>query len=171
MGKTIELRRHTSNDGDVLTSDGIAEAVEIGSTLTGPYDLAVSSGAQRATQTAACFLAALGTRVSGGVVVDEGFRSENEDRWREIYAETKKGDLGSFLEADRSFVESEAQAFVEALRRVADRTPDGGSALVVGHSPMLEAAVWGATGTLIAPLGKGEGVVVECSGDAFTIRG
>lgn len=168
--KTIELRRHTSNDGDVLSPEGIADAVRIGSTLTGSYDVVVSSGAQRATQTAACFLAGSGARVPGGVVVDERFRSRREDRWREIYAQTKRGDLAAFIEADPSFVETEAEDFALALRRTAERTPEGGCALVVGHSPMLEAAVWAVTGRFVGPLSKGEGVRLAYTDNAFTIR-
>jgi hypothetical protein len=46
------------------------------------------------------------------------------------------------------------------LRQVLDAVPDGGRALVVGHSPTNEAAVLGLTGQMVAPLGKGEGVLV-----------
>jgi hypothetical protein len=43
--------------------------------------------------------------------------------------------------------------------------PDGARALVVGHSPTNEAAVLGLTGSLVAPLGKGDGVrVIEKDG-------
>jgi hypothetical protein len=48
---------------------------KIGARLRGGYDLLVSTGAQRATQTLACFLAALGERVAGGVVVEAGLPS------------------------------------------------------------------------------------------------
>lgn len=168
MTKTLELRRHAASDDDVLTSEGVEAAVRIGPTL-GPYDLVVSSGAQRATQTAACFLAGSRALVQGGVVVDEGFRSENEDRWREIYSDTRKGDLEAFLVADYAFVSSEARRFVEALRRVATHMPEGGRALVVGHSPMLEAAVWGATETAIPALGKGQAVVLRFGDGEFSL--
>jgi broad specificity phosphatase PhoE len=170
MAKTIELRRHTANDGDILTAEGVAEAVRIGATLRGPYDLVVSSGAQRATQAAACFLAGMGARVAGGVVIDEGIRSAAEDRWRAIYSTTKDGSLDVFIGADFEFVDGEARRFAEALRRVAGHVPDGGRALIVGHSPMLEAAVWGVTETIITPLAKGEGVTLVLSGDAFSVR-
>ena len=80
MGREIELRRHTDADGDVLTAEGVAAALETGARLQGGYQLAVSSGAQRATQTLACFLAALGRQVPGGVVVEPGLRSQVEDR-------------------------------------------------------------------------------------------
>jgi hypothetical protein len=47
-----------------------------------------------------------------------------------------------------------------ALRRVFDALPDGGRALVVGHSPTNEAAVLGLVGEIVKPISKGEGVVV-----------
>ena len=168
MAKTIELRRHTANDGDVLTAEGVADAVRIGRGLKGP-DIVVTSGAQRATQAAACFLAGMGAEVPGGVVIDEGFRSLFEDRWRAIYAETKRGDLEAFLLADRAFVEGEARRFRGALERVVSHTPDDGRALVVGHSPMLEAAVWGVTQTAIPALGKGRAVSLVYADGTFTL--
>lgn len=151
---TIELRRHTANEGDALTPAGAQAAIEIGRTLHGPYGLVVSSGAERATQAAECFVP------GGDVVVEEGFRSLNEDRWREIYAATGRGDLQAFIDTDADFVRSESDRFVGALKRAADRMSDGGRALVVGHSPMIEATVWAATGEIIDPLGKGDGVVL-----------
>ena len=53
MAKYVELRRHTDNEADMLTPEGVRAAVEIGSHLAGSYDLLVSTGAQRATQTLA----------------------------------------------------------------------------------------------------------------------
>jgi broad specificity phosphatase PhoE len=76
MAKEIELRRHTDSDRDVLTQEGVQEALELGKALRGGYRLLVSSGAQRATQTLACFACALGERVPGGAVVESGMRSE-----------------------------------------------------------------------------------------------
>jgi len=165
MTRQIELRRHTDNDGDYLTADGIGAALEVGSKLEGAYDLMISSGAQRATQTLACFLAATGMRVDAGVVVDERFRSEDEDRWRRAYKEAGPGDLESFRRVDPEWVEAESRRFGEALRDAFARLPDGGRALVVGHSPMNEAAVFGLTGEVIEPLSKGGGVLVSATDD------
>ena len=100
MAKYVELRRHTDNDGDVLTPDGVRAAIEIGARLTGGYDLLVSTGAQRATQTLACFLSGLGEKVSQGVVVEPGLRSAVEDRWRAAYEKAGSGDLSALREAD-----------------------------------------------------------------------
>ena len=76
MARFVELRRHTDNDSDVLTAEGIAAALRLGSGLAGGYRVAVSTGAQRATQTIGCLLAALGQPVPDGVVVAAGLRYE-----------------------------------------------------------------------------------------------
>ena len=75
MARFVELRRHTNSDGDVLTDQGVAAALRIGAGLTGGYPLGVSTGAQRATQTLACLLAALAQPVPSGVIVEPGLRS------------------------------------------------------------------------------------------------
>src|SRR5919106_3146944 len=118
MAKYIELRRHTDADGDVLTSDGVGAAIEIGSRLAGGYDLFVSTGAQRATQTLACFLAGLGEKVPQGVVVEPGLRSDVEDRWRAAYETAGSGALEALREADPGLVEAESPPLAAAPRRV-----------------------------------------------------
>ena len=165
MGREIELRRHTDNEDDVLTAEGVEAALEIGARLRGGYHVAVSTGAQRATQTLACFLAALGQQVPGGVVVEAGLRSDVEDRWRAAYQKAGSGELGALREADPELVAEDSERLGAALRRVLDRLPDGGRALVVGHSPTNEAAVLGLTGEIVAPLAKGAGVLVVADGD------
>ena len=160
MAKYVELRRHTDADGDVLTPEGVQAAIQIGSRLTGDYDLLVSTGAQRATQTLACFLAGIGEKVRQGVVVEPGLRSRVEDRWREAYEKAGSGDLPALREADPELVEEDSTALGSALRRVLDALPDGGRALVAGHSPTNEAAVLGLTGEIVGPISKGDGVLV-----------
>jgi hypothetical protein len=170
MTRTIELRRHTDNDGDVLTSDGVRAALEIGSGLSGGYELAVSTGAQRATQTLACFLAALGEKVPGGVVVEPALRSQVEDRWRAAYERAGSGSLEALQGADPQLVAEDSAALGAALRAVLERLTDGGRALVVGHSPTNEAAVLGLTGQAVPPLGKGAGVLVIAEGEGFRVE-
>ncbi len=151
MARYVELRRHTDADGDVLTQEGARAATEIGARLDGGYDLLVSTGAQRATQTLACFLAALGERVPGGVVVEAGLRSWKEERWRKAYEKAGSGALEAMRAADPEFVEADSAALGAALGRVLDALPGGGRALVVGHSPTNEAAVLGLTGEIVGP--------------------
>ena len=170
MGREIELRRHTDADGDVLTADGVTAALEIGARLRGGYQLAVSTGAQRATQTLACFLAALGEQVPGGVVVEPGLRSQVEDRWRAAYQKAGSGALGALREADPELVAEDSERLGAALRRVFDALPDGGRALVAGHSPTNEAAVLGLTGEIVAPLAKGAGVRVVAGDDGNQVE-
>jgi broad specificity phosphatase PhoE len=170
MAKEIELRRHTDSDGDALTETGVQAALEIGANLRGGYDLLVSSGAQRATQTLACFACALGERVPGGTVVESGLRSEVEDRWREAYQHAGSGELGALRSADPELVEEDSAALSAGLRRVLDRMPEGGRALIVGHSPTNEAAVLGLTGTLVEPMAKGAGVLVVVDGEDMRVE-
>jgi broad specificity phosphatase PhoE len=158
--KSIELRRHTDSDGDYLTTDGVKAALEIGRRLTRPYQVMISSGAQRATQTLACFLAAMSGTIDEGVKVDDRFRSEDEDRWKRAYKEAGAGDLASFKKVDPDFVEDESKRFAHALRDTFAVLSDDGRALVVGHSPMNEAAVYGLSGEAIEPMSKGAGVLV-----------
>src|SRR5213080_91423 len=170
VAREIELRRHTDADKDVLTAEGVAAALEIGARLRGGYHLAVSTGAQRATQTLACFLAALGQRVPGGVVVEPGLRSQVEDRWRAAYRKAGSGALGALREADSELVAEDSERLGAALRRVLDGLPDGGCALVVGHSPTNEAAVLGLTGEIVAPVAKGAGVLVVAVDGGYQVE-
>jgi hypothetical protein len=165
MARFVELRRHTDNDGDVLTGEGVAAALRLGAGLAGGYRVAVSTGAQRATQ-----MAALGQPVPGGVVVEAGLRSQREDRWRAIAGEAGGGDLAAMRSVDPGFVDEEAAALGAALGRVLERLTDGERALAVGHSPTNEAAVLGLTGELVAPLAKGAGVLVVAAEDGFRVE-
>jgi broad specificity phosphatase PhoE len=170
MARYVELRRHTDNDGDALTEEGVRAALEIGRTLAGGYALLVSTGAQRATQTLACFAAMLREPVPGGAVVEPGLRSRVEDRWREAYQRAGSGDLAALRDADAALVREDSAVLGAALRRVLDRLPEGGKALAVGHSPTNEAAVLGLTGAIIEPLGKGAGVLVVDEGDRTRVE-
>jgi broad specificity phosphatase PhoE len=170
MARFVELRRHTDNDGDVLTDDGVEAALRIGAGLAGGYRLGVSSGAQRATQTLACLLAALGQPVPGGVIVEPGLRSEREDDWREAYRRAGSGALEALRAADPGLVAEDSAVLGAALGRVLGRLGDGERALAVGHSPTNEAAVLGLTGAIVAPLGKGAGVLVVADGDRFRVE-
>jgi phosphohistidine phosphatase SixA len=169
VGREIELRRHTDADGDILTAEGVGAALAIGARLRGGYHLAVSTGAQRATQTLACFLAALGQHVPAGVVVEPGLRSQVEDRWRAAYEEAGSGALEALREADPELVARDSERLGAALRRVVEGLPDGGRALVVGHSPTNEAAVLGLTGEIVPPVAKGAGVRVVVGDDGYQL--
>ena len=115
--------------------------------------------------------------------------SENADRLAEAFAtdpwngdkvqlfnmldrpvmESGGGGLEDFMKLDRPLVEEEAALFGSALRRVFDALPGGGRALIVGHSPMHEVAVYGLTGSVVPPISKGAGVLVVQDGDQFQL--
>lgn len=156
----VEVRRHTDNDGDQLTPEGIAAAEEIGrSQLHTPYDVFVSSGAGRATQMLEILRAAAG-EPDVPIVTEPGLRSAVEDRWRESARAAGDSDIEAIRKVDPDLVEKETQQLGAALRRVVQHVPDGGRAMVIGHSPTNEAAVMGVSGHHVPPMGKGQGVLL-----------
>lgn len=167
----LELRRHTDNDADALTPDGIAAAEAIGrNRLNPPYAAFVSTGAGRATQMLEILRRAAG-QTDQAIIEAPGLRSSVEDRWREAARSAGMGaDLEAIRVVDPELVEKESQMLGLALRQVVNDLPDGGRALVVGHSPTHEAAVFGLTGELVPPLSKGQGVLLTEHDDAFTVQ-
>lgn len=157
----VELLRHTDNDGDKLTYQGIAAAEAIGrERLTPPYALFGSTGASRATEMVEILRRIVGQE---DVPITEvrGLRSSVEDRWRTAAkAAGKDADVEAIRTLDPDLVERETMLLGSALRGVFDAMPEGGRALVVGHSPTNEAAVLGLAAEVVGPLGKGEGVLI-----------
>lgn len=170
MARFVELRRHTDNEGDALTTRGVSDALDIGSRLSGGYSLAASSGAQRATQTLACFLAALAEPIPGGVIVETRLRSDVEERWRSAYSVAGAGDLESLRTADPELVSADSARLATGLGAVLALLEHGEMALAVGHSPTNEAAVFGLTGTDIDPMAKGEGVLVIAEANGIRVE-
>ena len=169
MVRFLELRRHTDNDGDGLSPEGIVAAVTLGQTLTGDYAAVWTSGAQRATQTAACLIAGLGQPVPRGVIVETGLRSQNEDEWRAAYRTAGAGDFESLRRVAPQFVDRESEVLAAGLRSIFEHLSEGEHGLAIGHSPTNEAGVYGLTGVLVAPLGKGDGVIITADADGYTV--
>jgi phosphohistidine phosphatase SixA len=166
----VELRRHTDNDGDELTPEGIAAAEAIGrERLHPPYAAFISTGAARATQMLEIVRAVAGAD-DVPISTVPALHSSVEDRWRETAKAAGKGaDLEAMRAIDPELVEKESQVLGLALRSVVDAVPQGGRVLVVGHSPTNEAAVLGLTGELVPPLAKGAGVLVNESGGTYRV--
>ena len=167
----VELRRHTDNDGDDLTAQGVADAEAIGRDgLQPPYAAFVSSGAARATQMLTILRHAAG-QDDAPISEVTGLRSTVEDRWREAAKAAGKGATVEQIRAvDPDLVDHEERLLGAALRRIVESLPEGGRALVVGHSPTNEAAVAGLTGETVEPLDKGAGVLLVEDGGRFTVR-
>jgi hypothetical protein len=167
----VELFRHTDNDDDALTDEGIAAAETIGrERLSPPYAFFGSTGAHRATQMVEILRHAAG-QDDVPITAVPGLRSSVEDRWR---AAAKAAGKGATVEEMRSvdpeLVEKESMLLGGALRGVFDALPDGGRALVVGHSPTNEVAVLGLAGDVVGPLGKGDAVLVVEDEGGFRVR-
>jgi hypothetical protein len=167
----VELRRHTDNDGDKLSEQGVADAEGIGQTgLHPPYAAFVSTGAERATAMLDILRRAAGQEEIP-ITTEAGLRSGVEDRWREAAKVAGKGaSIEQMRAVDPDLVEHESRLLGSALRRVVESLPEGGRALVVGHSPTNEAAVSGLVGQTIAAMGKGEGVLVVEDGGRYEVR-
>jgi hypothetical protein len=105
----VELRRHTDNDGDRLTPQGVAEAEMIGrDRLHPPYAAFVSTGAARATQMLEILRHAAG-QDGTPITPAPGLRSSVEDRWRQAARAAGKGaDLDAVRAIDPDLVEEES---------------------------------------------------------------
>jgi broad specificity phosphatase PhoE len=157
----VELRRHTDNDDDRLSEQGLADAEAIGQTgLHPPYTLFVSTGAERASEMLRILRRAAGQE-DASIIKETALRSVVEDRWREAARAAGKGaSLEEMRAVDPDLVEQESRLLGAALQGIVEALPQDGRALIVGHSPTNEAAVCGLTGQVISPLGKGEGVLI-----------
>lgn len=167
----VELRRHTDNDGDQLSEQGVSDAEAIGRTgLHPPYAAFVSTGAERATAMLRILRRAAG-QDDIPITTQTGLRSVVEDRWREASKAAGKGASVEQMRAiDPDLVEHESRLLGSALQQVVEGLPEGGRALVVGHSPTNEAAVSGLVGQTIAAMGKGDGVLVVEDGGRYAVR-
>lgn len=166
----VELRRHTDNADDDLTAQGVADAEAIGREgLRPPYAAFVSSGAARATQMLVILRHAAG-QDDAPITDVTGLRSSVEDRWRTAAKAAGKGaTLDQIRAVDPDLVGHEERLLGAALGSIVDSLPEGGRALVIGHSPTNEAAVSGLTGQTIQPLDKGAGVLLTEHDGSFTV--
>jgi hypothetical protein len=169
--RSVELLRHTDTDGDKLSVEGIAAAEAIGrERLTPPYAMFGSTGAGRATEMVE-ILRRMVDQDDVPVTEVRGLRSLVEDRWRSAAQAAGQGaDVEAIRAIDPDLVERESMLLGGALRGVFEALPDGGRALIVGHSPTNETAVLALTGTVVGPLGKGEGVLVVEDRGRFAVH-
>jgi broad specificity phosphatase PhoE len=174
--KELELRRHArwNREGGglppgALTSQGELDARSVGKSMRKDFVAVFFSPAQRASETAAGFLR--GSRQPPPAVAIDvaGLASEREDEWRSAGEAAGSGRLDAMMAAAGSpaLVAEESSRMAEVVRSLMDRVADGEAALVVGHTPLIEAAVYGLTGVIIEPLEQCEGVnlTLEDSGE------
>ena len=135
-----------------------------------PYAAFVSTGAARATQMLEILRRAAG-QDDTPITAAAGLRSSVENRWRDAArAAGKRADLEDIRAIDPDLVERESWLLGSALRQVVAGLPEGGRALVVGHSPTTQAAVLGLAGLVVPPLGKGKGVLLVQDGGDYQVE-
>src|SRR5262245_60895039 len=91
------------------------------------------------------------------VTAAPGLRSPAEDRRRDAArAAGRRADLEDIRATGPDLAGRESWLPGLALRQVVAGLPEGGRALVAGHSPTTEAAVPGLAGLVVPPLGTGK---------------
>jgi phosphohistidine phosphatase SixA len=167
----VEVFRHTDNDDDALSSEGIKAAEKIGrERLSPPYAAFVSTGASRARQMLE-ILRRAAAQEDVPLTENPALRSSVEDRWRTAAKAAGKGaDVEGMRRVDPDLVDKESRLLGGALRQVFDGLNDGERALVVGHSPTNEAAVLGLAAAVVSPMGKGDAVLVTERDGAFQVE-
>lgn len=164
--RSLELRRHAKRDADAdrLHPDGQIRAEAVGRTLQGPYGAVYSSPARRAAETVAWFLRGLGHQLPARHGIVEGLSSPLEDRWRAAAKQADWGPIDRIERVDRELVQQESARLAAEVHALLADLPDDTRALAIGHSPLIEAAVYGVTGRVIEPLRQCEGVLLEDDG-------
>ncbi|HJP65829.1 MAG TPA: phosphoglycerate mutase family protein [Actinomycetota bacterium] len=157
--KALELRRHAEREKDVdaLSAEGRAHAESVGRTLPTDYAVVFVSPAKRAAETVAWLLRGSGRPVpSHGVV--PGLASAFEDRWRAAAKAAGTSRVDALAEVDPGLVADESGRMAEVIRELFAQIPHGEIGLAVGHSPLIEAGVYGLLRLAIEPLQECEGV-------------
>jgi broad specificity phosphatase PhoE len=159
--KTIEFRRHAERekDADALSPEGRAHAETVGRALPTDYSVLFVSPAKRAAETMALFLRGSGQQLPSHAVVP-GLLSDEEDRWRSAGKAAGSSRIDAIARQDPDLIQRESARLKKVAEELVDGVPEAGRALAVGHSPLIEAAVYALTGAIIEPLSECEGVAL-----------
>jgi broad specificity phosphatase PhoE len=157
--KSIELRRHAdrAKDADALSPKGRAQAEDVGRTLRTDYLFVFVSPAKRAAETVAWFLRGSRQSLPPHAVVP-GLASDLEDRWRAAAKEAGSSRLDALMAHDPALVAEESSRLAATVADLFGRVAEDGRALAVGHTPLIEAAVYGLVNVVVEPLEPCEGV-------------
>jgi phosphohistidine phosphatase SixA len=135
--RTLELIRHAVRDpdGDRLSPEGRAQAEDLGRETGAAYDVIFVSPAERAAETAAWILRGAGRQLPDHRVVP-GLAGKDETG-------------GS------------PEAMAAGVRALLAEIPDDGAGLAVSHTPFVERAAAGLTGTEPPGFAECEGIRVR----------
>jgi phosphohistidine phosphatase SixA len=139
--RQLELRRHARRDPDAdrLSAAGRAQAEDVGRAARTPYDIVFVSPSQRAAETAAWMLRGAGRQLPDHEVVP-GLGGQDASG-------------------------GNPTGMATGVRALLDRIPEGGRGLAISHTPLVEHAALGLTGSEIDPLRECEGVLVTLGDD------
>ena len=139
--RQLELRRHAKRDpnSDRLSPQGRAQAEDVGRASTVGFDSVFVSPAERAAETAAWII-----RGSGRQLPEHGV----------IPGLAGKDETGGSPEG-----------MAVGVRALLAAVPEGGVGLAVGHTPFVERAMSGLTGSQPAPFAELEGIRVTLHED------
>jgi broad specificity phosphatase PhoE len=169
--RALELRRHSlrAPDADALSEEGRVLALHVGKDLPGGYAAIYTSPARRAAETVAWLLRGLGQQLPQDHGVSEGLGSPLEDRWRAAAKAAGTGRIDAIQAQDAELVDVESKRLGAAARELLASLPEEGRGLAVGHSPLIEAGVFGLTERVIEPLRECEGVLLEEDGGEISL--
>ncbi|MGH9891000.1 MAG: histidine phosphatase family protein [bacterium] len=173
--RRLEIRRHAAKDAtpgvDRLSPEGIRQAHDLGRSLRVGYTHLYSSGAQRATQTLACMIAGMGRHVLNGVVVRPELVSQREAEWRGAVESAGTSEVEALRSVAGSLVEEEAARLGAELREILSELPEGGYGLAIGHSPLIECAIYRLTAKPPVPLAACDGfLITELKGGRLDVE-
>ncbi|MFI5055075.1 MAG: histidine phosphatase family protein [Actinomycetota bacterium] len=133
----LELRRHATREAmrDGLSERGRALAEDVGRSRSEPYDAVFVSPAERAAETAAWILRGAGQQLPPIHAVIPGL-------------------------AGQDATGGSPEGLAGGVRVLLDQIPDGGLALAISHTPLVERAAFGLTGQEVAPMSECEGVMI-----------
>ncbi|MFN2589821.1 MAG: histidine phosphatase family protein [Actinomycetota bacterium] len=168
--RELELRRHAerAKEADALTPEGRDHAETVGRSLGTDFAVVFVSPAKRAAETVAWMLRGSGQPVPTHAVTP-ALGSEVEDRWRAAAKAAGSSRVDAVSLEDPELVASEAARLGSGVRELFDHIPDGMNGLAVGHSPLIETAVYGLANLIIEPLRELEGVHITMD-DAGEVR-
>lgn len=175
--KTILTLRHSFKNpggGDVaLSVKGQEFALAIGRRMADFYafDILMGSDQIRTTQTGILILAGMGKAVDK-IVQSYGLCGPSLSRWKEVIpdkdAVLPEGItlLGSVLVEDPTFYTLESRRVSDVYRKQFADMEDGQTALIIGHSPIIEMAV----SALVEDDPNEHPALEECAGYELTMQ-
>jgi broad specificity phosphatase PhoE len=166
--KIIEIRRHGKTDKKKnLTCEGYVHARAIGERdMQGEdFDCVFVSHLSRTADTARAFAEGAGDFIVEEFIQIKGLHTPRSEDWGDLFclAESKEGgekDIAHLRDLRPAFVHNEAERLQDVFHEIVRQIPDGGRALIVGHSPIIECLVYAVTGELIKPLQECEGLIL-----------